>query len=210
MEHFERQPETAKRKRDSVAAPKRGKRKPQRLPGALNVDERELLLDQPSRRYPTSIRNRVMMATMLKAGLRCNELVTLKPGDVDLKARTIRVIGKGNKQRVIPISGTLLPELREWRTLRKPGATFFNTLKGTTVHASYVRRMVKRYALKAGIERDVHPHLLRHTCASSWLNDEPRMSIKEVQFLMGHSRLSTTEKYLHANPVEIQGKLDQR
>lgn len=210
MEHFERPPETAKRKRDSVAAPKRGKRKPQRLPGALNIDERELLLDQPSRRYPTSIRNRVMMATMLKAGLRCNELVTLKPGDVDLKARTIRVIGKGNKQRVIPISGTLLPELREWRTLRKPGATFFNTLKGTTVHASYVRRMVKRYALKAGIERDVHPHLLRHTCASSWLNDEPRMSIKEVQFLMGHSRLSTTEKYLHANPVEIQGKLDQR
>lgn len=210
MEQFDHAEKTPNRKRDSVAAPKRGKRKPKRLPGALNVDERELLLDQPSRRYPTSIRNRVMMAAMLKAGLRCNEVVTLKPGDVDIKARTIRVIGKGNKERVIPISGTLLPELREWKSLRKPGPVFFNTLKGTAIHRSYVRRMVKRYALKAGIERDVHPHLLRHTCASSWLNDEPRMSVKEVQFLLGHARMSTTEKYLHANPVEIQGKLDQR
>lgn len=196
--------------RDQVAAPKRGKRKPIRIPGALNEDERDKLLDQPSRRYPTSIRNRVMMATMLKAGLRCNEVLTVRPGQIDLKARTIRVIGKGNKERLIPISATLLPELREWKSLRKPGPVFFNTLKGGPIHDSYVRRMVKRYGLKAGIDRDVHPHLLRHTCASSWLNDHPRLSTKQVQVLLGHSRLSTTEKYLHANPVEIQDLLDQR
>lgn len=198
------------RKRAQVAALKRGPRKPVRIPGALNSDDSQKLLDQPSRRYPTSIRNRVMMATMLKAGLRCNEVVTLKPGDVDLKARTIRVIGKGNKERLAPISGTLLPELREWRSLRKPGPVFFNTLKGGPIHGSYVRRMVKRYGIKAGIERDVHPHLLRHTCASAWLNEHPRLSTKQVQFMLGHSRLSTTEKYLHANPVEIQDLLDQR
>ena len=197
-------------KRASIAGPKKSRRKPVRIPGALNEDERERLLDQPSRRYPSSIRNRVMMATMLKAGLRCNEVLTLRPGGVDLKARTIRVIGKGDKERIVPIWATLLPELREWKALRKPGPTFFNTLQGGPIHGSYVRRMVKRYALKAGIERDVHPHLLRHTFATSCLNDEPRVSIKDVQFLLGHARLSTTEKYLHANPVEIQGKFDQR
>lgn len=196
-----------KAKRDS-AAPR--KRKARRLPGALDPDDRTRLLDQPSRRYPTSIRNRVMMATMLKAGLRCNELLTIRPRDVNLKTRMIRVIGKGNKERVVPIAGSLEADLREWSHLRKPGETFFNTLDGRPIHSSYVRRMVKRYALKAGIERDVHPHLLRHTCATAWLNEEPRISIYEVQFLLGHSRLATTERYLHASPVEIADKLSRR
>jgi len=200
----------AAQKRAQVASRKKGPRKPQRLPGALNVDERERLLNQPSRRYPSSIRNRVMMATMLKAGLRSDELVTLRPGQVDLKAKTIRVIGKGNKERLVPIWASLLPELREWKSMRAPGPTFFNTLQGGQIHGSYVRRMVKRYALKAGIERDVHPHLLRHTFATSCLTDEPRLDIKQVQFLLGHARITTTERYLHANPVEIQSKFDQR
>lgn len=189
-------------KRDS---PKRGKRPPKRLPDALDVDEQRALLDQPSRRYPSSIRNRVMMATMLKAGLRCNELLTLKPGDVRLNERRIRVIGKGDKERRVPISGSLEPELREWKRLRPNGPVFFTTLDGGQIHGSYVRRMVKRYAAKAGIEKDVHPHLLRHSAASHWL--ERGLSIREVQDLLGHSRLSTTERYLHANPRVIADKL---
>lgn len=193
--------------RDSSAV---RKRPTQRLPGSLDAADRKLLLAQPSRRYPSSIRNRVIMATMLLAGLRCTEVLTLKPRDVKFQDGTIKVMGKGRKERVVPIAGSLEGHLREWAKLRPAGPTFFGTLAGAPLHPSYIRRMVKRYGQKAGIEQDVHPHLLRHTCATAWLNEEPRISVREVQFLLGHSRLATTERYLHANPVEIANKLRRR
>jgi site-specific recombinase XerD len=187
------------------------KRKPRRLPGWLTEADRRTLLARPSRRYPTGIRNRAIMATMLLAGLRCAETLDLKPRDVRLKESIIRVrAGKGDKDREVPIAATLEEYLYDWQRVRPPGPFFFSTLKGGRLLESYVRRMVKRYGLKAGLEQDVHPHLLRHTCASSWLNEEPRLSSKEVQQLLGHSRLATTELYLHVNPAEIKAKLRRR
>jgi len=151
------------------------------------------------------------MATMLLAALRCAEAIDLKPGEVRLKDYEIKVVnGKGGKSRVVPIAATLEPYLYEWRRIRPNSPFFFSTLDGRRLHESYVRRMVKRYALKAGIEDDVHPHLLRHTCASAWANEPPALALKEVQELLGHSRLSTTEIYLHTNPDEMKRKLRLR
>jgi site-specific recombinase XerD len=148
-----------------------------------------------------------MLATMLYAGLRCSELLALRPRDVDLSAYLIKVVdGKGGKDRVVPIDAALEPYLLEWRARRPAGPRFFVTLGGQPVGDRYVRRMVKRYAMKAGLEENVHPHLLRHTCATAWLNERD-LNVREVQILLGHARLATTERYLHATVPEIVRKL---
>lgn len=177
-----------------------------RLNKWLNEDDRRALLAQPSRRYPTGVRNRAMLATMLLGGLRCFEVIGLRPRDVDLKDYLLRVRGKGDKDRVVPIEPALERDLLAWRAIRPPGPRFFSTLAGNPVGDRYVRRMVERYALKAGIKQDVHPHLLRHTCATVWLN-ERGLSLREVQLLLGHSRISTTELYLHASVPDLVRKL---
>lgn len=171
----------------------------------LNPEQRRELLAQPSRRYPTGVRNRALMAVMLYAGLRCAEALELRPRDVDLASYYLRVRGKGKKERTVPIDTTLEPILEAWRARRPSGPRFFTTLVGKPVGDRYVRRMVGRYGEKAGLEA-LHPHLLRHACASCWLN-EKGLSLREVQMLLGHSRIATTEIYVHANPDEIARKL---
>ncbi len=180
---------------------------PRRLPGALTPDERHRLLSYPNPRYPTRVRDRAIMAIMLFAGLRVSEALALRPRDVDLRQHMIRVVkGKGDKDRVVPIDLALEPYLHAWKAVRPVGPRFFLSLRGTPLLTSQVRRSVKRYARKAGLEVDVHPHLLRHTAASSWLT-ERGLNIREVQLLLGHADIRTTEVYLHANPVDIARKL---
>jgi integrase/recombinase XerD len=174
-----------------------------RLPRSLTAEECRALLVQPSARYPTGVRNRALMATMLHAGLRCSEALSLRPADIDLSRFLIRVVAdKGDKDRTVPIDPTLEVYLREWRYRRPSGSRFFSTLKGKPLDTRYVRRMVHRYGAQAGIAAGVHPHLLRHTCATTWLNDRG-LSIKRVQLLLGHARLATTERYLHASVPDL-------
>lgn len=181
-----------------------GKRKPQRLPRSLTVDERAALLAQPSHRYPTGIRDRALIAAMLHAGLRCAEALSLTSRDIDFKTYRLRVMGKGSKERVVPIDPFLEQLLKEWRARRPSGATFFNTLAGGPLDGRHVRRMVKRRGLKAGIN-DVHPHILRHTCATAWIA-ERRLPLHEVQLLLGHARITTTQRYLHASVPDLVAK----
>lgn len=190
----------------SVSQPGSKRRRVRKLPKWLNEDERRQLLGRPSRRYPTGVRNRALISVMLLGGLRCTEALTLKPRDVDLREFLIRVRGKGGKERVVPIEPALERDLLAWRAIRPAGPTFFTTLAGNPVDDGYVRKMVARYGYKAGIGRRVHPHLLRHTAASCWLN-EKNLSLREVQVLLGHARIGTTELYLHASLPDIARKM---
>jgi integrase/recombinase XerC len=141
---------------------------------------------------------------MVLAGLRCAEALSLRPRDVDLQRFLLRVQGKGRKERVVPIEPALETYLREWRARRPSGETFFTTLAGAPVGDRYVRKMVKRYGLKAGLN-DVHPHLLRHTCATTWI-EERGLELHEVQLLMGHASIRTTQRYLHASVPNLVRK----
>lgn len=147
------------------------------------------------------------MAVMLYAGLRCAEALALKPRDVDMEGYLIRVVrGKGGKDRNVPIEAALEHALRDWRAIRPAGPTFFTTLGGAPLGGRYVREMVGRCARKAGIAERVHPHLLRHTCATYWIG-ERRLPVHEVQLLLGHARLSSTERYLHAVLPDLVTKM---
>lgn len=193
-----------------------------KLPVVLTQDELQRLLRQPNRRVPTGLRNYVMMLLMARGGLRVGEVLALQTKHVDLGAGLVRVYGgKGDVDRTIPVEPWVADALKAWLSRReelrqqrkttwrggKSGAVF-TTLQGEGLDDRYVRAMVKREAQAAGIEKDVHPHTLRHTYATQLLEDG--LHVKEVQDLLGHAYLDTTAIYLHVNPVNLAEKIRAR
>lgn len=191
-----------------------------KLPTVLSREEARSLLAQPNRRYPTGLRNYVMMCVMYRAGLRVSEVLDLEPSHIDARRNQIKVVGgKGDKDRTVPVEPWLIDALRSWmdtkaRLQENAGDDWttskkvFTTLKGKPVSDRYVRTMVKREALAAGVDKDVHPHTLRHTYATELLEDG--FTIREVQELLGHSDVSTTMLYTHVNPVHMADKIARR
>jgi len=183
------------------------RRRPRRLPEVLNAEEQAALLSQPNPRYPTGERNRLMLSLMLNAGLRLSEATGLQWRDLDLNTGKLFVRqGKGAKDRVLWVGEADLTLLRSWRVrqaqiIERVSMHIFTTLAGRTVSGRYVQQMVKRCAVKAGIEKRVHPHLLRHTFATD-LHRESR-NIRLVQKALGHSDLSTTMIYTHVYDAEV-------
>lgn len=137
------------------------------------------------------------MRLMVRAGLRCSEALDLKIRDVVLARHEIRVNeGKGGKDRIVWVDETTVELLQRWKDVRpRGGQFFFTTLKGTPLRSRDVREMVARRGRKAGIAIPVHPHLLRHTFASEFLEDGG--TLVELQQLLGHERLDTTAIYAH-------------
>lgn len=180
-----------------------------RLPKVLTYDEVMKLLKIPNKDAPTGYRNFCMILLMYRAGLRVSEVIGLRTKQIDWRNSQLRVIGKGNKERLIPIEGWVLEALRKWKKIRpkKRAKEFFTTLKGTPVQRRYVNAMLERYSRRANIQH-VHPHMLRHTFATDLLNDG--FNIREVQQLLGHENLSTTMIYTHVNPVDLRNKIQAR
>ena len=149
-----------------------------------------------------------MMRVMLSAGLRAGEVVALKPKHIDLNSGRIEVReGKGAKDRVVFVGNGLLQELREWVERRKESEWLFSTFTGSKVDTSQLRRSVKRYAEKAGIDElaRVSPHTLRHTFATKLYRETG--DIRKVQKSLGHSDLSTTMIYTHVVDEELEADM---
>jgi integrase/recombinase XerD len=174
----------------------------------LTKDEMAALLKACSQRSPTGIRNAAMITTLWRSGIRVGELLALRPKDIDHSAGHLTVLhGKGDKRRTVGIDSGALVVINRWLDTRKAleisgHRPLFCTLTGQPIDATYPRAMIKRLAKRAGIERRVHPHSLRHT-HSYELAMEGRPLI-EIQAQLGHSNAAVTSRYIdHIAPKQV-------
>lgn len=185
-----------------VDAPKYG----QRVPKVLDLDEVEALLDAPDRTTPEGCRDRAMIEVLYATGLRVTELVNLQQREVDLRGGVVRIIGKGGKQRLVPLGDVAIDHVDgylEWArgsllaNSGGPGSTsdLFVTRRGSAMTRQAFWKNIKRYATAAGITKDVSPHKLRHSFATHLL--EHGADLRVVQSLLGHSDITTTQIYTH-------------
>ncbi|WGE35789.1 tyrosine recombinase XerC [Actinobacillus genomosp. 1] len=177
-----------------IKAPKASKR----LPKNIDAEQVGQLLSSDSHE-PSDLRDLAMMELMYSSGLRLSELQGLDLGDMDLAGREVRLLGKGNKERIVPIGSKALEALHHWLEVRsqfKPqdNAVFLNKQGGRLSHRS-IQLVMQKWGEKQGLESHLHPHKLRHSFATHML--EASGDLRAVQELLGHSNLSTTQIYTH-------------
>lgn len=172
-----------------------------RLPeDALNSADIEALLRACSRRAPSGIRNAALIAILWRCGLRLGEALALRPQDLDLDAGTVIVQnGKGGKRRVVGMDAGTCALVARWlqvrsKRVRARTAVLFCTLDGRQIDQSYVRHLLPRLARRAGLEKRVHAHALRHAYAVALEGEGARLST--IRDLLGHSTAATTDRYL--------------
>jgi len=178
-----------------VRAPKAARR----LPQTLDADQMARLLEIPPGGGLTA-RDRALMELLYSSGLRLAELVALDVGDIDLKDRTVRVLGKGRKSRIVPVGRLALAALRAWLKERATLAAadelaLFVGRGGRRLGPRAIQTRVNYWARRQGLGVHVHPHLFRHSFASHLL--ESGGELRGVQELLGHADISTTQIYTH-------------
>ncbi len=171
------------------------------LPDVLTFDQVEQLFDSFDLDDPLQIRNRAILETIYACGLRISECIGLKLEDIDRKEMTIRVIGKGNKERLLPyyprLNELLDLYIEEYRDhyAKKDSPYLFVSNRGGSISARSVQLMLEESRIKAGIGISVHPHMLRHSFATHLLDNGA--DLRTVQELLGHEQVSTTQIYTH-------------
>lgn len=172
------------------------------LPSSLTEDDVELLLNAPETAHILGFRDKTMLEMLYATGLRVSELVNLALDQVSLRQGVVRVVGKGNKERLVPVGEEAMSwlenYLNETRLTLLSGrqcSYIFVTNRGDSMTRQAFWHIIKRYALKAGIDKHLSPHTLRHAFATHLLNHGADLRV--VQLLLGHSDLSTTQIYTH-------------
>jgi integrase/recombinase XerC len=177
----------------------RAPRAAKRLPHALSPDEANRLMAVEGN-DDLAVRDKAVLELFYSSGLRLSELTELAPGDINLGDATVRVTGKGNKTRIVPVGSRALDALRRWLDRRggiadaDPRALFVNP-KGTRLTGRVIQLRMKRWAIKLGVNTNVHPHVLRHSFASHVLQSSG--DLRAVQEMLGHASISTTQVYTH-------------
>jgi len=190
-----------------VPAPKRGRH----LPAVLDVDELQHMLDV-SPDSPLEVRDRAMWELFYSSGLRLSELTGLDLSALDLRQGQVRVLGKGGKERVLPVGRQARHALDQWLKLR-PGLAgdgqpaLFVSRRGARIHPRSVQQRLRRWGAKQGADRSLHPHLLRHSFASHIL--ESSSDLRAVQELLGHADIATTQIYTHLDFQHLARVYDQ-
>ncbi len=185
---------------------------PKRLPTVLTIEEVETLLEMPDITSDSGTRDRAMLEIMYATGLRVSELCELKMGEVNFQSRIITIIGKGNKQRSVPVSDFALQYLGNYVHLvrrRNPGRDtkyVFLNREGKPISRQYFFKQVKKYAAMAGIDAEISPHTLRHCFATHLL--EQGAELRAVQEMLGHTNLATTQIYTEVSTKRITSAYD--
>jgi integrase/recombinase XerD len=188
-----------------------GFRKPKTLPKALTEEEMQRLSDAPNKSTPEGLRDRAMIELLYGGGLRVSELISIRTEDYSESESLLRVLGKREKVRLIPLPAVTHEYLRHYLEharphLRKPktGSHIFLNNRGAALSRSGVFRMLRRYAVLAGIGKDIGPHTLRHTYAVHLVKNGA--DLRSVQELLGHASIVTTEVYTHLDMETVKEK----
>ena len=187
------------------------------LPAHLGEAEMSRLLDMPDTSRPLGRRDRAILELFYASGLRLSELVGLDVGDVNLASRTVRVLGKGRKERLVPFNHATEDAIRRWlkdwesllagqgtttrRTARRSGDALFLNYQGKRLSTRSVDRLVRKYVAQCSSRFGISPHALRHSFATHLL--ERGADLRAIQELLGHARLSTTQRYTHVNAAQL-------
>ena len=187
-------------------------KKTEHLPICISVEEVEDLLNAPNIEKPDGLRDRAMLETMYASGLRVSELVMLERSRVNLKKAVVTVIGKGSKERKVPLGDFAIEYIKKYieevrnRNPGKDTKYLFLNRYGKPLSRQYFFMQVKKYAAEAGIESSISPHTLRHCFATHLL--ENGAQLRAVQEMLGHSSIATTQIYTHISTKRILSAYD--
>ncbi|AER55246.1 site-specific tyrosine recombinase XerC [Pseudoxanthomonas spadix BD-a59] len=180
----------------SPVAGLRAPKAPRKLPQVLDADEAVQLVEVPTD-APMGLRDRALLELFYSSGLRLSELCALRWSDLDLDAGLVTVLGKGRKQRIVPVGSHARTALLQWRAQKRPADTaqVFPGRGGAPISPRAVQLRIKALAQRQGLFKHVHPHMLRHSFASHIL--ESSGDLRGVQELLGHADIATTQIYTH-------------
>ena len=187
-------------------------KQPNHLPEVLSTAEVDLLEQASDLSKWEGHRNRAIIEVLFSCGLRVSELINLKLSNLYVDEQFIRVMGKGSKERLVPISPRALEELNYWFSMRnemsiKPGEEdyVFLNRRGHHLTRTMILIMIKRYAAEAGIKKTISPHTLRHSFATSLL--EGGADLRAIQAMLGHESIGTTEIYTHIDTSTLRQEI---
>jgi len=186
-----------------------------KLPDTISTKEIDLIIAQIDLSKPQGERNRTIIETLYSCGLRVTELITLKISDLFFEEGFVRVIGKGNKQRFVPINiqtqKYILFYIKDIRTHIKPVKEFADTLflnrRGKQLTRNMIFMIIKDLTLKAGIDKKISPHTFRHSFATHLL--ENGADLRAIQQMLGHESITTTEIYMHVDRSYLKDVMEQ-
>ena len=183
----------------------------QKLPVFLSIKEVEKLLDAPDQKTIFGMRDRAMLELLYSCGLRVTELVSLEYHHININDEYIRILGKGNKERLLPMGDLAMEYLSQYEKEARPflikkGQTdgYFLSNRGSNMSRQNFFYMIKAYAQKAGIDKSLSPHSLRHAFATHLV--QQGADLRSVQLMLGHSDISTTQIYTHIQNVQLKSQ----
>ena len=183
-----------------------------KLPNYLSIEEVDKLLSVPDINTFKGLRDKTMLEIIYSCGLRVSELISLKKKDINIKNCFIRIIGKGNKERIVPIGEIALEYLNKYFELLSYNSKINNSKyvfinkNGLPLTRQYFFKIIKYYSIKANINKNISPHTLRHSFATHLLeNGAPLIAVKN---LLGHESINTTQIYTHVNERKLVSVID--
>ena len=193
---------------ENLVSPKIGRK----FPNILTIEEINLIINSVESNN-VGIRNRAIIEIIYGCGLRVSELTNLLLSNLFLKQGYIKIVGKGNKERLSPIGSLATDSLNDFLTNVRPGLKINNKFsdhvfinnRGTSLSRSMIFKMIKKYTLKANINKDISPHSLRHSFATHLV--EGGANLRAVQEILGHSSITTTEIYTHLDSNYLRSNL---